>query len=183
MKYTLQVSGLNKDLESTVKRINLNWILLNQLKWILDELFTIFIYFYLYLRAGFSSPAQASFFLISTGDGAGDQAKAWKYKWSIVKPYLNILRIQFFPWGCIRELQNSLQRGGKKQSAKMQIQEPVFSIYIYRNLSPILIFICNFQSHWLFRRKFIQWATKICHCFLSVSPYLRSSYDFTKSFF
>ena len=31
----------NKDLKSKVRKINLKWILLNQLKWILDELFRI----------------------------------------------------------------------------------------------------------------------------------------------
>ena len=51
----------NKDLKSNVRRINLKWILLNQLKWILDELFRILHWWYqpmqLYLRVGFSSPA------------------------------------------------------------------------------------------------------------------------------
>ena len=50
-------------------------MMLNQLKWILDELFSIlggrYQLTHLYLKAGFSSPTQASFFLICAGDNAG----------------------------------------------------------------------------------------------------------------
>ena len=57
--------------------------MLNPLKWILAELFSIWRGRYqsmqIYLRAGFSSPAQASFFLIYAGDNASParHAKAW----------------------------------------------------------------------------------------------------------
>ena len=65
----------NKDLKSKVRRIDLKWILLNQLKWILAELFRIFQGQYkptqLYLRGGLLSSAQASFFLICVGDSMG----------------------------------------------------------------------------------------------------------------
>ena len=65
----------NKDLKSKVRRIDLKWILLNQLKWILDELFIILHGQYqpmqLCLRSGFSSPTWASFPLIGTEDSAG----------------------------------------------------------------------------------------------------------------
>ena len=68
----------NEDFKSKVRRINLELILLDQLKWILDELFRILRRQYqplqLYLRGGddsFSSLAQASFFLIFAGDNAG----------------------------------------------------------------------------------------------------------------
>ena len=50
-----------------VRRINLKWILLNQLKWIPVELFKIFQRQYqptqLWLRTDFSTPTQVSFFL------------------------------------------------------------------------------------------------------------------------
>ena len=75
----------NKDLKSKIRRINLKWILLNQLKWILDELFRVLCKQYkpmqLYLRAGFSSPTQASFFLICAGDSTIENEKKmneWK---------------------------------------------------------------------------------------------------------
>ena len=49
--------------------------MLNQLKWILVDLFRILCERYqptqLYVRVGFSLPAQASFFLICAGDSAG----------------------------------------------------------------------------------------------------------------
>ena len=49
--------------------------MLNQLKLILDELFRIWREGYqsmqLYLRAGFSPPAKATFFMICTGDSSG----------------------------------------------------------------------------------------------------------------
>ena len=55
--------------------INLKLILLNQLKWILGKLFGILCRQYhsmwFYLRAGFSLPTQASFFLICVGNSAG----------------------------------------------------------------------------------------------------------------
>ena len=75
----------NKDLKSKIRRINLKWILLNQLKWILDEPFRVLCKQYkpmqLYLRAGFSSPTQASFFLICAGDSTIENEKKmneWK---------------------------------------------------------------------------------------------------------
>ena len=79
----------NEDLKSKVRRINLKLILLNWLKWILDELFRILHGQYqlmqLYLRAGFSLPAHASFFLICVGDGACNIVKncniRWKLRW------------------------------------------------------------------------------------------------------
>ena len=59
-------------MQSKVRRINLTWILLYQLKWIMDKLFRILCGPYqltqFYLRAGFSLPIQASFFLICMGD-------------------------------------------------------------------------------------------------------------------
>ena len=83
----------NKDLKSKIRRINLKWILLNQLKWILDELFRVLCKQYkpmqLYLRAGFSSPTQASFFLICAGDSTIENEKKneWMKKW---KKYLEV---------------------------------------------------------------------------------------------
>ena len=65
----------NESITRKVRRINLKWIYLNQLTWILDELFTILHGRYqptqLCLWADFSSPAQASFFLICAEDSAG----------------------------------------------------------------------------------------------------------------
>ena len=64
----------NKDFKSKVGRINLKWILLNHFKWILHKLFRILHGQYrpmqLYLKASFSLPAQASFFLICAGYSA-----------------------------------------------------------------------------------------------------------------
>ena len=63
-----------KHLKSKVRKINLKLILLNQLKLILDTLFRILCRRYhpmqFCLRAGVSSLAQASFFLICMGDSA-----------------------------------------------------------------------------------------------------------------
>ena len=60
------------DLKSKVRRINLKSILLYQLKQILDELLRVLGGQYqpmqLDIRVGFSSPAQALFFLICAGD-------------------------------------------------------------------------------------------------------------------
>ena len=72
----------NKDLKSKVRRINLKWILLNQLKWILNKLFRILCRWYqptqLYFRVGFSSTTQVSFFLICIGNSVGwCHPKAW----------------------------------------------------------------------------------------------------------
>ena len=63
----------NKDLKSRVRRINLKWILLNNLKWIWDEFFRILHGLYqptqVYLRADMSLPTWASLFSIYAGDG------------------------------------------------------------------------------------------------------------------
>ena len=59
------ISSNTAAVRSKIRRINLKWILLNQLKLILDELFRIC------MRVAFSWPAQASFLLICTGDSAG----------------------------------------------------------------------------------------------------------------
>ena len=65
----------NKDLKCNVRKINIKWILLNQLKWILDKVFRTLCHQYQpkqhNLGVGFSLPAQASFFLICMGDRAG----------------------------------------------------------------------------------------------------------------
>ena len=65
----------NKDLKIKVRRINLKQILVNQLKWILDKLFTILCGRYQlmqhYLRSGFTSLGWASFLLICMGDSMG----------------------------------------------------------------------------------------------------------------
>ena len=63
---------INEDLKSKIRRINLKLILLNQLKWILAELFRILCRQYqptqFYLRVGMSSLTQTSFFLICMVD-------------------------------------------------------------------------------------------------------------------
>ena len=86
----------NKDLKSNI-RISLKWILLNHLKWILDEFFRIscgrYQHTQLYLRAGFSLLVWASFFLIYAGDcaGMGDKIKHHAKVWYLLNMQLNFL--------------------------------------------------------------------------------------------
>ena len=80
-KLRLRFIFKNKDLKSKVRRISLKWILLNQLKWILDEPFRTLLGWYqptqLYLRAGLLLHAQVSFFLICVGDSMGVDYRLW----------------------------------------------------------------------------------------------------------
>ena len=96
---------LKKDLKSKGRRINLKWILLNQLKWILDKLFRILLGWYqptqLYLRVAFSSSVQASSFLICVGNSQGQRqghhAKTWvlmilRYIWWLLSKRSSLMQ-------------------------------------------------------------------------------------------
>ena len=68
-------SFTDRPVKSKVRRITLKLSMLNQLKWFLGELLRIlggqYQPMHLYLRACFSPPAQAFFFLICAGDSLG----------------------------------------------------------------------------------------------------------------